>query len=71
MKPSTEPKYPDVTVRLTGTDGNAFALIGRVRSALREAGVSNHEIQEFVFTATQQESYEQLLQFLIKTANVT
>lgn len=33
-----EIKYPDVTVRLTGTDGNAFAVMGRVRKALRDAG---------------------------------
>ena len=29
------PKYPDVTVRLTGENGNAFAIIGAVGKALR------------------------------------
>lgn len=31
-------KYPDVTVRLTGEDGNAFAIMGAVSKALRQAG---------------------------------
>jgi hypothetical protein len=30
--------YPNVDVTLTGTDGNAFALMGRVTEALRKAG---------------------------------
>jgi hypothetical protein len=25
-------RYPDVRVRLVGTDGNAFAVLGRVRA---------------------------------------
>jgi len=35
-----EPKCPltDVTVRFVGEDGNAFAIIGRVRQALLCAG---------------------------------
>lgn len=32
------PKYPEVEVSLTGNDGNAFAIMGRVSRALREAG---------------------------------
>ena len=27
-------RYPDFTVRLVGEDGNAFAILGRVRRAL-------------------------------------
>lgn len=33
-----EPKYPDITVKLTGEDGNAFAIIGAVSKALRRGG---------------------------------
>ena len=32
------PKFPDVNVPLAGEDGNAFAILGRVRKALRRAG---------------------------------
>ncbi|AIY01184.1 hypothetical protein ART_1585 [Arthrobacter sp. PAMC 25486] len=38
MSDTTAPKYPEVHVRLTGNDGNAFAIMGRVSRALREAG---------------------------------
>jgi hypothetical protein len=31
-------KFPDVTVQLTGQDGNAFVIVSRVRSALEKAG---------------------------------
>lgn len=30
-------KYPDVEVELCGQDGNAFAILGRVARALRQA----------------------------------
>ena len=33
-----EPKFPEVVVKLVGNDGNAFAIVGRVRGALRKAG---------------------------------
>lgn len=42
-----EPRYPDIHVQLSGEDGNAFFIIGRVRKALREAGVSSAECDEF------------------------
>lgn len=45
-------KYPDIEVKLTGTDGNAFFIIGRVRSALKDAGVPGEEIDAFTEEAT-------------------
>jgi hypothetical protein len=30
------PRYPKVTVKLIGEDGNAFAIMGRVDAALKE-----------------------------------
>lgn len=42
-----EPKYPDVHVPLTGEDGNAFFIIGRVRSYMRKAGISSEECTAF------------------------
>ena len=36
-------KYPEIRVQLTGTTSNAFAIIGRVRQALRDAGVPQDE----------------------------
>jgi hypothetical protein len=43
---------PDMTVQLTGTDGNAFAVLGRARRALREGGVDEEEVSEFIEEAT-------------------
>lgn len=44
-------KYPDVTVQLIGADGNAFAILGKVQRALREAGADKAEIEDFMAEA--------------------
>ncbi|MCY4122568.1 MAG: hypothetical protein OXG72_16780 [Acidobacteria bacterium] len=41
-----EPKHPDVTVQLTGSDGNAFAIIGTVARRLK-AEVSREVADEW------------------------
>jgi hypothetical protein len=40
-------KYPNITVKLTGEDGNALAIIGSVRRALRRQGVPAEEVKAF------------------------
>lgn len=40
-------KYPEVEVQLTGADGNAYAIMGAVASALRRHGVSDEEIKKY------------------------
>lgn len=62
-------KYPNVTVRLAGTDGNAFALMGEVTKALRNAGVSHDERNEFITEATAGD-YNALLQTIMRWVNV-
>jgi hypothetical protein len=47
-----KPKYPDVTVQLSGEDENALAIMGRVSAALRQAGVSDEEITLFLEEST-------------------
>jgi len=54
------PKNPDITVTLTGQDGNAFAVLGRCRKAAREAGLSEDEIAAFMAEATASD-YDHLL----------
>lgn len=56
----TAPKYPDVRVRLTGTDGNAFAVLGAVSRALQRAGVPKAERDAFLAEATA-DDYDHLL----------
>lgn len=58
-------RYPDVTVRLTGLDGNAFAIIGRVTRALKTARVSPVEVSKFMEEATAGD-YDHLLQTVQK-----
>jgi hypothetical protein len=60
-----EPKYPDVQVQLVGEDGNAFAIMGRVASALKDAGVSKEEIDEYYAESTSGD-YDNLLRTAVK-----
>ena len=55
------PKHPEITVTLTGQDGNAFAVLGRCRDAARNAGLSEDEIAAFMDEAMAGD-YDQLLQ---------
>jgi hypothetical protein len=54
------PKYPQIKVKLVGEDGNAYAILARVRKAMREAGLPNPTITEFIEQATKAD-YDQLL----------
>ncbi len=58
-------KYPDVTVKLTGTDGNAFAIIGRCSAAARKAKVPADDIKAFQAEAMSGD-YDNLLQTAMK-----
>lgn len=65
----SQPTYPDVTVQLTGRDGNAFAIIGAVAGALRRE-VSAEASAKFSHEAMDQQSYDDLLQLAASTVNV-
>ena len=54
-----------IQCRLTGEDGNALSVVGRVKRALRRAGVSKEEIDDYVHAALAG-SYDQLLQLSMK-----
>lgn len=41
------PKYPEITVRLTGEDGNAFNILGICLRAMRRAGLNQKERDAF------------------------
>ena len=58
---STDIKYPNVTVQLTGTDGNAYAIMGTVQRALWQAGVPKQEIDEYL-KESMSGDYDHLLQ---------
>lgn len=48
----TTPKYPNIRVKLVGEDGNAFAILGRVKRALERGGVPQAEINQYFEEAT-------------------
>ena len=50
----------NITVQLTGTDGNIFCVIAKVREALRRNGHSDL-IKEFTDYVTGSNSYEEAL----------
>jgi hypothetical protein len=62
-------KFPEVTVKLVGTDGNAFAILAAVSRAMRRAGIEKTQINEFVDEATSGD-YDHLLQTAMNTVNV-
>jgi hypothetical protein len=54
------PKYPEIKVQLVGLDGNAWSIMARVSSALKDAGVSEDEVSEYL-TQSQSGDYDNLL----------
>jgi hypothetical protein len=52
--------YPQVVVQLTGEDGNASSIIGRVAAAIR-AGVGSDEADAYALAAMMCGSYDELL----------
>lgn len=63
------PKYPNVKVELIGTDGNAFAVLGKVQRALRQAGVDPDEVKLFLKEATAGD-YDHVLQTVMAWVEV-
>jgi hypothetical protein len=66
---NTMPRLPDVNVDMVGQDGNAFAVLGRVRSAMRDAGHADL-VAEFTDEATAGD-YDHLLQTVMAWVEVT
>lgn len=64
-----QPRHPEITVQLTDTDGNAFAILGTVQRALRRAGLPQEERDEFLAEATAGD-YDHLLQTVMAWVEV-
>lgn len=63
-------KYPDISVQLTGYDGNAFVIMGRVSAALRDAGVGPAE-RDLYASESMSGSYEDLLRTAARWVSVS
>lgn len=67
---TSQPYFPEVAVQLTGSDGNAFAIMGAVGKALRKFGCDQLVVRDF-----QQEAmagdYNQLLMTCMRWVDVS
>lgn len=61
--------YKDITVELTGTDGNAFAVMATVSSALRKGGASESDVEDYL-AESMSGDYHQLLRTAMRWVNV-
>ena len=66
----TDVKYSEIEVKLVGQDGNAYAIIGAVIAAMKEADLSKEQIEEFL-TEAMAGDYDHLLQTCMKYVNVS
>ena len=62
-------KYPKIKVKLLGEDGNAFAILGAVTSAMRKAKLEASEIKQFRVEATAGD-YDHLLRTCMEWVDV-
>lgn len=60
----------DVEVELSGNDGNAFAILGAVKKALKSAGATTEEQEQFFSEATSGD-YDHLLRTACKWVEVS
>lgn len=63
-------RYPEITVPLTGEDGNGFMIIGKTARALKRGGVPKEEISEYQSEAMSGD-YDHLLLTTMEWVNVT
>jgi len=63
------PLFPDVEVKLTETDGNAFAVMGAVTKALKRAGYEEY-VEDFRAEAVAGD-YDHLLRACMRWVDVS
>jgi len=62
-------KYPNITIQLTGEDGNAFAILARCKIAMRRVDIDKIEVESFMKEATSG-NYDNLLMTCTKWFNI-
>lgn len=63
------PKYPQITVKLSENDGNAYTIMGLVMRALRRGGVPAQDVAAFQQEACSGD-YDHLLQTVFRWVDV-
>ena len=64
-----DPKYKNITVQLTGQDGNAFAIMAKVSGALRKESVPESEVEQYL-AESMEGDYDNLLRTAMSWVNV-
>lgn len=62
--------HPEIEVRLTGRDGNAFSVMGNVTRALRASGVDEEEVAQYRAESTAGD-YDNLLRTAMRWVSVS
>lgn len=62
--------HPEISVQLSGRDGNSFMVLGLCQKAARRAGLPEAEIEAFAEEATKGD-YDHLIQTAMKWFNCT
>lgn len=65
LKEPEGPKYPKIKVQLSGQDGNAMMIVGRVRVAMRQGGADKADVASFTEEALSGD-YDAVLQAAMK-----
>jgi hypothetical protein len=69
-EPNPDVLYPNVKVKLVGSDGNAFSIMGKVSAALRRHGVPKEEIDRYT-TESMSGDYNHLLRTAMRWVDVS
>lgn len=64
-----DPKYKNISVQLTGQDGNAFAIMAKVSGALRKNDVPEGEVEQYL-SESMSGDYDNLLRTAMNWVNV-
>jgi len=63
-------KFSEIEVQLSGEDGNAFAIMGKVKRAMERAGCSKEDVAEYL-SESQSGDYDHLLRTAMETVTVS
>jgi hypothetical protein len=60
----------DITVVLSGGDGNVFSIVAKVRRAMRDGGVEQTRIERFTNDVMEARSYDDAIQVVMRYVEV-
>ena len=64
-------KYPNVSVPLSGQDGNIFFIIARISRAMKAADVPQEDVHKFQTEVQEATSYDEALRVCMRWVECT